>query len=211
MSRNTPATGSQDPASFQPRPRRRTDRRIGRTHARLGDALVQLIAEKPINDITVQEVLDRASVGRSTFYLHFRDKEDLLLAQLEQFLEFMSTMLLVRKEKSLRVMPVTEMFDHIGGQNRIYRALADSNRLHDFFDLAQEYFARSIERRLRESGRLPRQPRRELAAHSFALAGSLISLLRWWIDHGARENPEQMDALFHRMVWSGLAALPAVR
>ena len=62
---------------------------------------MQLIQEKPIDEITVQEVLDRASVGRSTFYLHFKDKDDLLFAQLEQFLERMS-MLLVERGESRR-------------------------------------------------------------------------------------------------------------
>jgi AcrR family transcriptional regulator len=163
-----------------------------------------LIQEKPIDDVTVQEVLDRASVGRSTFYLHFRDKNDLLLSQLETFLEMMSTTLSIRKEKSHRVVPVTEMFAHIGSsQNKIYRALADSGRLSDFFDLAQGYFARGIEQRLRESKRLPTLPQRELAAHASALAGSLLSLLRWWLDRGSKEPPGDMDELFHRIVWKG--------
>ena len=62
--------------------------------------LVALIQERPIDEVTVQEVLDRASVGRSTFYLHYRDKDDLLLSQLENFLETMSTALSIRKEES---------------------------------------------------------------------------------------------------------------
>ncbi len=184
--------------------RRKIDERVRRTHERLGSALVALIQEKSIDDVTVQEVLDRASVGRSTFYLHFRDKDDLLLSQLEKFLEMMSTTLSVRKEKSQRVVPVAEMFAHIGSQNKMYRALADCGRLNDFFDLAQGYFARGIERRLVESERLPKLAQRELAARASALAGSLLSLLRWWLDRGAKETPRAMDELFHRMVWSGL-------
>ena len=184
--------------------RRKPDARIRRTHERLGSALVQLIQEKPIDDVTVQEVLDRASVGRSTFYLHFRDKNDLLLSQLEKFLEMMSTALGIRKEESRRVVPVAELFAHIGSQRKVYRALADSGRLNDFFDLAQGYFARGIEQRLRESKRLPNLRQRELAVRAFALAGSLLSLLRWWIDRGAKESPRAMDDLFHRMVWNGL-------
>jgi AcrR family transcriptional regulator len=183
---------------------RKPDVRVRRTHERLGSALVALIQEKSIDDVTVQEVLDRASVGRSTFYLHFRDKNDLLLSQLEKFLEMMSTALSLRKEKSHRVVPVEEMFAHIGGQNKIYRALADSGRLNDFFDLAQGYFARGIEQRLVESGRLAKLPQRELGARAHALAGSLLSLLRWWLDRGAKESPHAMDELFHRIVWSGL-------
>src|SRR5258707_11646071 len=85
---------------------RKTDARVKRTRDQLGNALIQLIVEKPINDVTVQDVLDRAQVGRSTFYLHYRDKDDLLVSQLEMFLEMMSTSLSVRKDKSNRVAPV---------------------------------------------------------------------------------------------------------
>src|ERR1700687_3349419 len=87
----------------QEKQRRKSDKRIRCTHERLGSALVDLIQEKPIDDVTVQEVLDRASVGRSTFYLHFRDKNDLLLSQLETFLEQMSTALSIRRGESDRV------------------------------------------------------------------------------------------------------------
>jgi AcrR family transcriptional regulator len=195
-----------------PQPRRvvkeklpwKVDERVRRTHERLGGALVKLIQEKPIDEVTVQEVLDCASVGRSTFYLHFRDKNDLLLSQLEEFLEMMSTSLSTRKEQSDRVVPVAELFDHISKQKKVYRALADCGRLNDFFDLAQGYFSRGIEQRLRASKRIPQIPQRELAAWAFALAGSLLSMLRWWLDRGAKEPPSEMDALFHRMVWNGL-------
>jgi AcrR family transcriptional regulator len=149
-------------------------------------------------------VLDRASVGRSTFYLHFRDTDDLLLSQLEKFLEMMSTALSVRKEKSHRVVPVEELFAHIGNQNKMYRALADSGRLPDFFDLAQGHFARGIEQRLVESGRLAKLPPLELTIRATELAGSLLSLMRWWLDRGAKETPRAMDELFHQTVWHGL-------
>jgi AcrR family transcriptional regulator len=158
---------------------------------------VALIQERPIDDVTVQDVLDRASVGRSTFYLHFRDKDDLLLSQLEKFLETMSTALSIQKEESHRVVPVAELFAHIGSQKKLYRVLADSGRLNDFLDLAQGYFARGIERRLTESKRLSNLPQRELGPRASALAGSMLSLLQWWLDRGAKESPRAMDELFH--------------
>ena len=196
---------SRNERAGQVRQQRKPDERTRRTRQRLGSALVDLIMEKPFDDVTVQEVLDRASVGRSTFYLHFRGKDDLLLSQLEMFLEMTSTTLSLRKEKSHRVVPVEEMFAHIGHpNNKVYCALADAGRLNDFFDLAQGYFARGIERRLRESGLVAKVPQRELAARAVAFAGSLLSLLRWWLDRGAKESPAEMDRLFHRIVWSGL-------
>jgi AcrR family transcriptional regulator len=53
-----------------------TDLRIRRTRERLGAALIALLEEKAIHDVTVREVLARAKVGRSTFYLHYQDKDD---------------------------------------------------------------------------------------------------------------------------------------
>jgi hypothetical protein len=48
-------------------------------------------------------------------------------------------------------------------------------------------------------------PATDLSAIAFTHAGSLLSLLTWWLDRGMREPPEQMDHLFHRMVWNGIA------
>jgi AcrR family transcriptional regulator len=209
MSKNERSKLQEQAGLRKAKKRRKPDQRSRRTCERLGSALVGLILEKPIDDVTVQEVLDRAAVGRSTFYVHYSDKDDLLLSQLEGFLETMSTVLSIRKEASHRVVPVAELFEHIGNQNRLYRALADSGRLHDFFDLAQGYFARGIEQRLTESKDLSslglsKLPQRELAARASAVAGSMLSLLRWWLDRGEKESPHAMDELFHRMVWNGL-------
>src|SRR5512141_2904590 len=56
------------------------DRRVQRTQQLLREALVALILEKGYDAITVQDILDLANMGRSTFYAHYRDKEDLLLS-----------------------------------------------------------------------------------------------------------------------------------
>jgi AcrR family transcriptional regulator len=204
LSRNERTNARKPAASRKAKQPRKPDARVQRTRDQLGHALITLIVEKPVNDVTVQDVLDRAHVGRSTFYMHYRDKDDLLVSQLEMFLEMMSTSLSVRNDKSNRVAPVTEMFAHIGNQNKLYRVLSDSGHLKDFFDLAEGYFARGIERRLTESGKLAKVTRRELAARASALSGSLLSLLRWWLDRGEKESPEEMDQMFHRMVWTGL-------
>jgi len=202
MSRNI----ASDPKQQTPAKRKhgKLDARTRRTRMLLGDAFLRLIMEKPIEDITVQEVLDRAGVGRSTFYLHFRDKNDLLLSQWERFGEHMSTVLIVNKEKSLRVAPVAEMFAHVDQQRKLYCILRDAGRLNDFFDLAQDYFARGIEQRLIDSGRLAKVSKPELVARANALAGSLLSLLRWWMDRIDKEPAAKMDEMFHRMVWNGL-------
>jgi AcrR family transcriptional regulator len=55
-----------------------TDRRVRRTRRALHDALLTLMTEKSYDAVTVQDIIDRADVGRSTFYSHFTDKRDLL-------------------------------------------------------------------------------------------------------------------------------------
>ena len=56
------------------------DRRVQRTRRLLHKALMSCILEKKYESITVQEILNRADVGRSTFYVHFRDKDELLVS-----------------------------------------------------------------------------------------------------------------------------------
>ena len=75
------------PVKARVSPPRPPDLRIRRTQERLGASLIALIQEKTIDRVTVQEVLERAHVGRSTFYVHYRDKDDLLRIQLEHILE----------------------------------------------------------------------------------------------------------------------------
>lgn len=181
MSRNKPCKLREDRGRVKRgKQTRKLDERIGRTRNRLGNALIALILEKPIDKLTVKEVLDRAGVGRSTFYLHFRNMDDLFLSELEQGLEMWTTALTNAHEKSHRVAPVAEFFAHVASARKLYRALVDCGRIHAFFDLAQGYFARGIARRLKDMGRA-HLAARELDARSHS-----------------------MDELFHRIVWHGV-------
>ena len=188
-------------SAIEPLSMRKDDARVRRTRMQLGTAFLNLIMEKPVREVTVQDVLDRSGVGRSTFYLHYRDIDDLLVSQLEMFCEAMSTSLSNQNDKSHRVAPVAELFAHIGNQNKLYRVLSDSGHVKDFYELAEGHFARGIERRLIESGRLSALQPREIAARATALSGSMLALLRWWLDRGEKETPMQMDKLFHQLVW----------
>ena len=181
----------------------KTDRRILRTRDTLGDALVALMHEKNFDEITVQDVLDRAGVARSTFYVHYRDKDDLFLSDVEDFLELISGALKRQDASTKRLLPVQEFFAHICEAREFYAALVRSGKVNDVWALARGIFARSIEERLQVAGVEIDPVRRSAQAH--ALAGSFFSLLDWWIDKGMKADPKEMDDLFHRMAWSGLA------
>jgi AcrR family transcriptional regulator len=188
------------PAKSRPK----TDRRILRTRNALGDALVALIQEKNFEDITVQHVLDRAGVGRSTFYVHYRDKDDLFLSDVEDFLEFFSTSFNRQDPNSNRLLPVQEFFSHVRDVRQFYAALVHSGKIHDVQALARGFFARSIEERLQRSGLKLDPLQRSAQAH--ALAGTFFSLLDWWLNKNMQPDPQAMDALFHRLAWRGLSA-----
>jgi AcrR family transcriptional regulator len=205
-----------------PKAGKKVDRRVRRTRDALGDALIALMQEKPFESVTVQQVLDRAGVGRSTFYAHFSDKNDLFLSDLEDFLEKMSMLLVRRGEASNRVAPVREMFAHVAEMRPLLGALRAADKHRDFLELGQEYFARAIDQRLGEleASRSLDRAKRTAMAHGFA--GSLFSMMLWWLDRpnfdrrqrnsGEEEipSPEIMDDLYHQMVWSGIAGQLAV-
>ena len=185
---------------------KKTDARVRRTRDALGDALIALMQEKSFETITVQEVLDRAHVSRSTFYTHYSDKDDLLMSDSEEFFEALSMALSAHGDKSDRVFPVKEFFNHLADVQPFYKALVKSGKFQENMELARGHFARGIERRLSELPRGKSIPTGERSAIAFTHAGALLSLLTWWLDRGMREPPAQMDELFHRMVWTGLSS-----
>ena len=74
----------------------KTDRRIQRTRQSLRTALLELIKEKGYDAISIEEITERANVGRATFYLHYKDREDLLL---EEFSEMANEKVQVSKDQ----------------------------------------------------------------------------------------------------------------
>jgi len=184
----------------------KTDARVRRTREALGDALIALMQEKPFDTITVQDVLDRAHVSRSTFYSHYNDKDDLLMSDADEFFQALSMALSQHDEKSDRVFPVREFFAHLSDVQPFFKALMKSGKYQENMELARGHFARGIERRLAELPQGQSISSHELPAIAFTHAGALLSLLTWWLDRGMRESPAEMDQLFHRMVWNGVAS-----
>ena len=204
MSRKSPSASLKKAASP-----RKTDRRVRRTRDALGDALVDLMHEKPFDEITVQHVLDRAKVGRSTFYTHFVGKEDLFLSDVEDFFQMMAGYLSHNKEASTRLAPVRELFAHVANAHQFISALTASGRIHEILQLAQGHFAKGIEQRLAEIPKSRGIPPATRTVLGVAAAGAMLSLMSWWIDRGSHASAEQMDAVFHNLVWSGINAAAA--
>jgi hypothetical protein len=175
--------------------KRKMDARVRSTRDALGDALVALMHEKAFETITVQQVLDRAHVSRST---------DLFLSDAEDFFEMMSTALIRHGDTSTRVAPVREFFAHVAEMRQFISSMAASEKVRDVMELGQGHFARAIDQRLAAlpATRNLSSTRRSALAH--ASAGSLFSLLNWWLHRGGSTTAAQMDALFHQTLWSGI-------
>jgi AcrR family transcriptional regulator len=189
-------------------PTRKTDRRVRRTRNALGDALMALMQERPFESITVQDILDRAQIGRSTFYAHYRDKDDLFLSDVEDFLEMMSNHLLRQREASNRIVPVRELLLHFDEMRPLHDALIEADKMRDFLELGHGYFARAIDCRLAEFPETGTLTPKLRAAMSQAFAGAFLSLVSWWMSQPSPPTPDEMDAMFHQMVWSGALLQP---
>jgi AcrR family transcriptional regulator len=177
------------------------DARVRRTRDALGDALVELMQQKPFDDITIQDVLERAGVGRSTFYVHFKDKDDLFMSDADEFFEAMSMALVKHGDRSERVFPVMEFFAHVREMKNFVQSMKSAGKFHENMQLAHGHFARGIQKRMEMIPRGKSIPMAQRPAIAHAHAGALISMLEFWMNHGAKEDPRDMDTLFHRMVW----------
>ncbi|HET7459180.1 MAG TPA: TetR/AcrR family transcriptional regulator [Gemmatimonadaceae bacterium] len=195
------------PARVRDRAPDETDPRIARTTHALGRALIELIQERDFDDITVQHILDRADVGRATFYAHYRNKEDALHSSYERVFDALEPLLLARPTSSgPRLFPVAEFLDHIADMRPFVDGLRRANRLDDAWDMLCGYAVRIIERRI-ASGGWPAAAAGSTIPGSLAarmLAGALMESIKWWQDHPCAATPAEMDAAFHELARAAL-------
>lgn len=190
------------------------DRRVQRTRRLLHKALMSLILEKKYEDITVQEILDRADVGRSTFYLHFQDKDELLFSgfqYLESFLESAQVTSTTPLGKSYeRIIGFSlPMFEHAQEYRRVNRALLGSNaeavvrrRIHSVLAgiVSREV---KLELQSRKRGNGPVSP--ELLSHF--LVSTFVSVLTWWLNSKNPVSPKEIDEAYRHLILPCLASI----
>ena len=101
------------------------DRRVRRTRKLLHDAFISLVIEKGYEKTTIQDILDRADVGRSTFYVHYRDKEALLTANFDAMQEQLECELdqIAATGPFDVALPAALLFEHAYRNQRVYRAM----------------------------------------------------------------------------------------
>ena len=184
--------------------RKPNDRRVNRTRRSLSNALVGLIQEKRFDSITVQNVIDRADVGRSTFYAHFRGKEDLFLSGWKDLLDWVVDKIDWTKVEDGRCFPVRELFQHAQEFHPFYQALVRSRRTGLIFSAGLEYLTEKIECSLKLFMGNEWKPSAPVTVISNYVAAQLICALKWWLEHDRPYTVEQMDQTFHQLVMPGL-------
>jgi AcrR family transcriptional regulator len=188
----------------------RPDRRVARSRRLLQDALVALILERGYTAVTVQAVLDRADVGRATFYAHFTSKEDLLLslfdgvrASLEQELHGITPAMVGRFGEGVGLLE--PLFAHAGQNRRLYRALMRSQDSGTVLRSLREMLAtplrEHLETALVQHGRLPAASV-ELIVTAFVSA--VLGVLVWWLEEDRPETPAELDRVLERLLSLGL-------
>lgn len=182
----------------------REDRRVRRTKHALGAALVELMIAEEFDAITVQRVIDRAKVGRTTFYAHFRSTDDLLLSDAERFVTALAEYFEKPGVAGTRVAPVAELLQHMRDVRTFQRALDRSGRRDILFDLIAGHLAKLIARRIALLAPDPCTLSVPIPLASRMYAGALVELLRWSLDRDQTHAPAWVDARYHEVVWLGL-------
>jgi len=178
----------------------KNDRRTSRTRRSLSEALVELIKEKRFDDITVQNVIDRADIGRSTFYSHFRDKEDLFQRDWQRFLDGFAQHIDWEKAGEGSFVPVVYLFSHLQDYHHFYKGLVRSRKTDAVFKSGRIHLSQKIETALASLLRSKPAPTVSLPILANYLASELFALLQWWLDHEMPYPPERMDEIFHELV-----------
>jgi len=180
------------------------DRRSRRTRQTLHETLMQLVVERGYDAISVSDIVGAANVGRSTFYAHFTDKDDLLrdLADTLRGVLVSEHALVAAAAEAPdgRVLGFSRfMTRHMQEQHQLYQALMQGragpiilgNIRHALCDIVRKELPA-------DAG-----PNRELTVQF--LVGAYLSVLTWWLNRGATEAPEQIEAAFRELAVRGLS------
>jgi AcrR family transcriptional regulator len=187
-----------------------TDKRVARTQQALRGALLELMVERGYEKLSVQQIIDRAGVGRATFYLHYSSKEDLLRTSLEGLREHLSrdwhSTAKGKAQSSAQLGFSLAFFQHVDGHRKLYRAIVgrESGAIVDkqmrrlLADLVREDLGSSGHRVLVGSAA-------DLAAQY--VAGALIAIVTWWLDRNIKLSAEEIDRTFRQMTLPALQAI----
>ncbi len=178
---------------------RKADRRIERTRKLLHDALMALIVEKGYDAVSIQDIADRADVARTTFYLHFRDKDELLFSGLTALYDELFARATGFKSGALldgdlsALLADSTDYRHVQEHAAFYRAILGPHGSPTFLVRVRAYLAENFCARILKDLTPPgKQPRLPLEFIAHALAGAQLGSLLWWLENDMPYPPEAM-------------------
>ncbi len=178
------------------------DRRVRRTKQRLHTALMTLIVEKGYDKITVQDLIDRADVGRSTFYAHYETKDDLLLSGLDHLTADIELHMTDDPSASNVILPSLGFFRHVADHHKLFKAMIGSRGIDLVHKAARDALterARAVIELRAAAGERTGIPPDTRAAFA---AGSLMAFLTWWLDNDMPHPPEVMADMYQQLTAS---------
>lgn len=187
----------------------KTDRRIRRTRQALRDALLALVAERGYDNINIQDITDRANIARTTFYLHFDDKDDLLFSSMAELYSDLFNRAAHHAAKPLEeLMGSAEDFEHVAEYADFYKVMLSENGSMRFTVRVQQFLAQMMKTHVLQPllppGQTPRIPLDVVAAF---MAGAQIGVLTWWVNQNMPYDPATMGRMADEICLKGLTQI----
>lgn len=180
------------------------DRRIQRTRKLVQDALIELILEKGYAAVTVQEIIDRANIGRSTFYAHFQDTESLFLSTFDWLWADFERYFAQRANASPQPpwALTLRLFQHVQSQRRLYQAIIGEKAGVAAIAQVHKTLTLRIGNHLRDFAPTAPAPLISLVAHH--CIHTIVGLLTWWLDNHLPFSAEEMNETCRTLLQPGV-------
>lgn len=186
------------------------DRRVKRTKTQLRVALLELLEEKPLAEITVSDIAERADIARKTFYAHYYDVQELLWdSQIRVIEELRDTMGALNPNSLLADgKPLSyPAFAHVGAHRSFYRTMLSELGTADFIMRLMHYLADASYRH--------HAPLRDVAPNislpprfiNYFLAGAIISSIVWWLEQDDPPTAQEMAYRFSQLAAPGVLSV----
>jgi AcrR family transcriptional regulator len=189
----------------------RTDRRVERTKQLIRAAFRSLLEEKGYERVTVQEIIDRANVGRATFYAHFDNKDELFASGFDE----LRASLKARQRAALsrdadlgeRVFAFSEeMFAHANQYRNVFQAMVGKHSGVVVQRLLHKLLVDLVRDDVKAASGQGAPSAVTVDAVAQFIAGGLFGLLVWWLNARPRLSATEVNALFRTLA---MPALPA--
>jgi AcrR family transcriptional regulator len=189
----------------------RVDRRVERTKQLIRTAFRSLLEEKGYETMTVQDIIDRANVGRATFYAHFDNKDELFASGFDE----LRASLKARQRAALlrggtigeRVFAFShEMFTHASEYRNVFHAMIGSQSGGVVQRLLHKLLVDLVREDVKTAGARGPTSAATLDAVTQFIAGGLFGLLVWWLNVKSRLSADEVNDLFRTLATPALAA-----